>query len=543
MLDEAFTGAEQARLDDEAGWFALDMAECYLRFNRHAEALDLAEQSVIRFERCGTPTEAAKARFYWGLAHARLGAGDKALELLDLAAHVFETAGLVSQSGLAALERGSIFLARGDNASAWTEASRAHTIFATHGLTVRDAQAQLVQARAALGLAQPARAERLARSALSTTRKQHVAWLAYESHYVLAQTARQGGQLDRALGQYRAAVSAIEHVQSWLPTELPTNFLADKLHVYHEAIECALARDQSNVAFDYLERSKSRALVDYLARNPEVRLRARSASSQGLVDELVHLREEHNWSYNRLYGFEVGQRPGPEPPSVESQKLHASMRDQERRIGRVLERLALEDADSADALAPRTSARAFTPLALDEHTLLLEYYLHADSAAVFVMSQDGLEVRPLPIDTRSLQRLLRRWHLNLDLAAQALTAGEPLDHLQHNANGTLALLYDALVRPIAHDVVDRERLVIIPYGALHGLPFHALFDGTRFLLERLEVSTCPSSSVLRLCAERRHPDSLPCPVRLLPRQAGHRHNHHARLQGVEGNAACPAPGG
>ena len=52
-------------------------------------------------------------------------------------------------------------------------------------------------------------------------------------------------------------------------------------------------------------------------------------------------------------------------------------------------------------------------------------------------------------------------------------------------------------------LAGRERLVLIPYGATHAVPWHALFDGERHLLQRLEVATCPSSALLRLCARRR----------------------------------------
>jgi CHAT domain-containing protein len=45
--------------------------------------------------------------------------------------------------------------------------------------------------------------------------------------------------------------------------------------------------------------------------------------------------------------------------------------------------------------------------------------------------------------------------------------------------------------------------VVIPHGPTHAVPWHALFDGERHLLQRLEVVTCPSSALLRLCAARR----------------------------------------
>jgi CHAT domain-containing protein len=47
-----------------------------------------------------------------------------------------------------------------------------------------------------------------------------------------------------------------------------------------------------------------------------------------------------------------------------------------------------------------------------------------------------------------------------------------------------------------------ERLILVPYGPTHGVPFHALFDGNQHLAERFEVWTAPSSSLLGLCAER-----------------------------------------
>jgi CHAT domain-containing protein len=41
-------------------------------------------------------------------------------------------------------------------------------------------------------------------------------------------------------------------------------------------------------------------------------------------------------------------------------------------------------------------------------------------------------------------------------------------------------------------------LIVVPHGPLHYLPFHALYDGGRHLLERFEISYLPNSSMLRL---------------------------------------------
>ena len=103
-------------------------------------------------------------------------------------------------------------------------------------------------------------------------------------------------------------MESIEQVQSRQASQLRTNFLDDKLAVYHDAIDLCLRLDRPALALEYLERAKSRALVDYLAGNPEVRLRARGGADQALLDELSRLRQEHNWLYGRLYGHGLAPR-------------------------------------------------------------------------------------------------------------------------------------------------------------------------------------------------------------------------------------------
>jgi CHAT domain-containing protein len=56
-------------------------------------------------------------------------------------------------------------------------------------------------------------------------------------------------------------------------------------------------------------------------------------------------------------------------------------------------------------------------------------------------------------------------------------------------------LYDRLVRPLA-PALTGERLTISPHGALHYLPFDALSDGDRYLLDRYALRFIPSAGAL-----------------------------------------------
>ncbi len=74
--------------------------------------------------------------------------------------------------------------------------------------------------------------------------------------------------------------------------------------------------------------------------------------------------------------------------------------------------------------------------------------------------------------------------------------------LQENGLGLLQRLYDLLLRPVSSALNAYEHLIIVPYGMLHYLPFHCLFDGVQFLIERFNVSYLPSAALLDICRQR-----------------------------------------
>jgi hypothetical protein len=76
-----------------------------------------------------------------------------------------------------------------------------------------------------------------------------------------------------------------------------------------------------------------------------------------------------------------------------------------------------------------------------------------------------------------------------------------MDLLARRAHHYLRALYDALLRPIEH-LIDHKRLVVVPYRALHYVPFHALDNGTASMVELHELSYAPSASVLGHCLSR-----------------------------------------
>ena len=492
----------RAGLNYEIANCANSMIECYLNLNRDSEALELAKETVEHADSHGIWIEAANARFYCALAHARLGDSERALDLLNEAERAFAAAGLSTRSILVTLQRAMFHLDDEEWALALREAERASMQLAERGLTIRQAQADLGRARASFHLGEYETARHLAQSALVTSRDREVPWLAHEAHHILGNVARVQGDLVVALEAYDDAVASIEQLQSSLATELRTHFLDDKIRIYDDAIALSLQLSQPERAFAYLERAKSRALVDYLASNLEVQVRARNDVDPELLATLARLREEHNWFYNRLYGYGLTEREGA-GPTLSDEALRAAIRDREKEISRLHERLTLDHIEGLPVITPAIAGAWMQLPHLDPGTVLLEYYLCDDGGALFVVLPTGLTVVPLAARPTEILRLLQQWHLNLSATTHAVGSNAPLDNLGRSARGLLAAFYRALIAPVEKYLVGSERLIVIPYGPTHGVPFHALYDGERYLLERIEVSVCPSSNLLRLCSE--HP--------------------------------------
>ena len=130
--------------------------------------------------------------------------------------------------------------------------------------------------------------------------------------------------------------------------------------------------------------------------------------------------------------------------------------------------------------------------------ILLEYYQAMGRLYVCVLGHDRLEIVPLGAadDVRSrlqlLQFQLAKFRRDPDNDA---VFAEPL---RAATEAHLRALYALLIAPI-RDRLQASHLVVIPHDVLHTLPFHALFDGERFLIDDFTISYAPSASVHRLC--------------------------------------------
>ncbi len=246
-------------------------------------------------------------------------------------------------------------------------------------------------------------------------------------------------------------------------------------------------------AFDVAQMAKARSLLDLLAES-EVDLRVRAgADYQAREAEILEgLAERH--------AALAAAAPDSAAP------IEAEIADLDSRLDLLEAELREADPRYAELRYPRpcTLARAQAEV-LRPGELLLEYQLGQEDSHLFAVTRDGFRVIDLPPRAeledavRALLPLLRDY--NVTGPAAAYYAGPARD------------LARRLLDPVAAELSAARRVVIVPDGALHYLPFEALpvrdgggasYAELPYLVRELEVSYAPSISALQRLRDPAH---------------------------------------
>lgn len=486
---------------------------CLVRLNRAGEAYELAAETADFFRTSpGQRHNLARSLMHQAAAATLEGDHANAYERLREASDLLEEGGLVRLAALARLRRAELYFADGQLEASQREVDHVADMFAEQEDLPHLARATLLQARIAEEREDIETASYLCDHALDVAQGQGLLDLKYRCYELLGRVAERKEDVDAALAYYEQAIAGIDELQSRLVMDERTSFLTDKGEVYQRAMLLALKRGNKDQALIYVEKSKSRVLGDYLRNNIDIRLHMEDPASEGLLEDLGKLREEQAWFSAIVYETEsqanLSDTAVMRLRAVKPEQARQEMQKRERHIEQLLEKMQLFSAGKQVA-RPHTdwTNRIVTSLwpGLDRHTVMLEYYFANQDLYIFTLTRGGIDVRVVPQVLPRLGRLFSLWRANLELTAQVaggVDRAEALQGLLANGLGLLQKLYALLLRPVADLFTFCEHLIIVPYGMLHYLPFHCLYDGKEFVVERTDVSYLPAASLMDICRQR-----------------------------------------
>src|SRR5262249_24137315 len=157
-------------------------------------------------------------------------------------------------------------------------------------------------------------------------------------------------------------------------------FGKDKYQVYENIVNLKLDRDDRRTAFDFVERSKSRTLIDLLERNLETVWDAGAEESPRL-QRVRKIREELNILYNRLN--EAGST-GRAVASDTATKDEVTKR--ERELVELLREVGSEKSGWAKLQTMELPTVEDVQSMLEPDEVLVEYYSIGDRLQAFVIS-------------------------------------------------------------------------------------------------------------------------------------------------------------
>jgi CHAT domain-containing protein len=150
-----------------------------------------------------------------------------------------------------------------------------------------------------------------------------------------------------------------------------------------------------------------------------------------------------------------------------------------------------------DEIALNWVSKVHTALGRDNAVALLEYAGAGDDLVVYVLRAGEVYAVRLEGAVANVQRLVHLLRLNVERCALSVAqAGRMPRALAGNARGLLTQLHAVLLAPVLPLLEGCARLFIVPHGAGHHVPFHALFDGRHYLAETMEVSYVPCAGLI-----------------------------------------------
>lgn len=456
----------------------LALADAYQAVDLLPEARTLYSAAIRSAEALQADAERATALLERARVQRRLGDTGAALLGFEQARALFEAEGNEASAAWAELSMAAALLDRGDAVAARRQAADAAARLEAAAIQRWALEARALEAAAAMaaGDLQAARAL-LMRTLAAADRVAPVQWAC---HAALGELAWREGDLAGARRHTESALRGIEQTRELLPGDgFRTAFGADADALHDRLVQLTLAESRPAAeVLEGVERGRSHALTLVLAE-----AEAGAADADGAAE-----RTALNWVRQRrreaLADGDLAalKELGDEQARCEHDLLEACRRAQ---LLRAVER-------PAAAAGPAFTAGS-AHLALAAGQAIVAFHCTATRWLACVVTPHGTRV--VELDGSGVAARLRGLRLQLD----ALGLGGPQrlrgDHgaqLLQRTRAHLQALHAALWAPLAAILGDAQRVVVVPHGPLHQLPFAALHDGQHWLVQRHALSVSPS---------------------------------------------------
>lgn len=469
----------------------LEIADIYSELNLNAEAVEIYNRVSTTFARLKLRAEEARARLNLGRVLLKINDLRGTKRSLTKARNLFERERNVSGSVVSLLSLAEAELRLGDRAKA------RHLLHSAAKLVHIDENPRSIVRlellngieKLASGHVGRSKDHLLQATKLATKNKYPEAVRIGETW--LGRAFLKGGDLSGAARHFRKAIDIVEHKRGELTgDEFNMSYSATRLDAYTDLGKLLLSQNRIDKAFEVFEMGRSRSL---LRRSLQKNKRANATNK--LTSDAANIRAELNVLYRRADVSTPDELQRVRKQIINAEKSLANLDRQISSLGATDDHNQKPEFDDFSLAALQS--------ALTVSTVSVEYVVLDGEIAAFVVTNDRIDYLPSLGAESEVGELLEQLHFQLD------TVRYGSEHLQRfaaqlktKADHVLAELYDKLIRPL-EKYIHGDRLLIVPAGPVNYVPFCALYDGSKYLIEKFEVCYAPSAAIWRQLAQRR----------------------------------------
>ena len=473
-----------------------NIGTCYAKLGAYDLAMQAYQESLEIAREKGYHTATIEVLIWTGYLCSDIGEHERALECFREAAALAERLRRHRNQGWALMGMSASLNALGQRGEAIEATRRSLAINRQFGTW--KGIADNIRDLGNLHLdSDPVAAAHYYRKALTFYDRYHkeLVWAPYDG---LARAERRAGALDQAVRHFETAIDRIEAVRGKLSLDqYKATFSAAHQRIYHDLIEVLIEQHQKSDrsacdarAFELFEKTKARSMAEVLAE-------AQSNSPRQPPAELADRKQQLESRIGLLHTSLVqsAQAEG-------RREIVDELNQAERELDAVMVGINQSRRSATSMPAVDSLSLAQVQQSLDSQTALVAYLLTDDHSYVFVVTATTFNVEQLETPPRLLTSRIENY----------------VELLDANSDGWQDIsrrLYRDLLRPVrAHLASGIDRLIIVPDGALHFLPFETLIRSTddegvtearkhnenaehRYLLEDFTVSYSPSATVLK----------------------------------------------
>jgi CHAT domain-containing protein len=301
----------------------------------------------------------------------------------------------------------------------------------------------------------------------------------------LGNVRRRQKRSNEALGLLRGAVEAIEAQRRNLggSEEVRAGFAADFKHYYRDYIDLLIERGRGEEAFHGTERYRAQTFLAMLAERD-------LSFADDLPEDVVRDSRELATRYGKADAELWQAQHGAEDADLEP--LYRLLRELADKKAEIARRVRQASPRVASLRYPEPLSVPAVAQTLDADTALVSFFVEESRTLLFVVTPGRhpvLTVVPLAVGNAALGQQVESLVRSIRLSA-------PMAELSEASHR----MYEALLRPAEPLLLKSHRLLIIPDGPLHRLPFAALVrrmrrQGPEYLVEWKPLHQALSATV------------------------------------------------